>query len=107
MLRPGARASTGAGTVGFDCSGLVLYCLLGGTAAALLRVRAVQPGPQDPVPADAPRRRHLRPNGSQHAWIGPGNGQMLEAPDVGFQRAGCACVYRLAATPYVVRYIEY
>ena len=46
------------------------------------------------------------PGGSQHVTIYLGNGQMLEAPDVGL-KVRVAPVRTGGMTPYVVRYIEY
>ena len=47
---------SGSNTVGFDCSGLILYAFAGvGIKLAALLGCAVRPGPQDPVIADAAR----------------------------------------------------
>ena len=46
------------------------------------------------------------PSGSQHVTIYRGQGQMLEAPDIGL-KVRVAPVRTGGMTPYVVRYIEY
>ena len=46
------------------------------------------------------------PGGSQHVTIYLGNGQMLEAPDIGL-KVRVAPVRTSGMTPYVIRYIEY
>ena len=46
------------------------------------------------------------PGGSQHVTIYLGDGQMLEAPDIGLT-VRLAPVRTSGMTPYVVRYIEW
>ena len=61
------------------------------------------------IPASQMRRGDVifyGPGGSQHVTIYLGQGQMLEAPDVGL-KVRVAPVRTSGMTPYVVRYIEY
>ena len=46
------------------------------------------------------------PGGSQHVTLYLGDGQMLEAPDIGL-KVRVAPVRSGGMTPYVIRYIEY
>ena len=106
---PSNGIDSGAGTVGFDCSGLILYALrrCRHQAAALLGL-AVRHGPQDPVVADAPRRRDLlrpRRQPARHALPRqrPDARGAVHRLDTSRSRP----VRTSGMTPYVIRYIEY
>ncbi len=99
---------SGSGTVGFDCSGLVLYSFAG-VGIKLPHYSGSQYNLGRKIPSSQMRRGDVifyGPGGSQHVTIYLGNGQMLEAPDVG-QTVKVSPVRTSGMTPYVVRYIEY
>jgi peptidoglycan DL-endopeptidase RipA len=105
---PGRGIDSGAGTTGFDCSGLVLYSFAG-VGIKLPHYSGAQYNLGRKVPASQMRRGDVifyGPGGSQHVTIYLGQGQMLEAPDVGL-KVRVAPVRTSGMTPYVVRYIEY
>lgn len=106
----GASRGIGSGsdTVGFDCSGLVLYSFAG-VGIKLPHYSGSQYNMGRKIPSSQMRRGDVifyGPNGSQHVTIYLGDGQMLEAPDVGL-KVRVAPVRTSGMTPYVVRYIEY
>jgi peptidoglycan DL-endopeptidase RipA len=105
---PSKGIDSGAGTVGFDCSGLVLYSFAG-VGIKLPHYSGSQYNLGRKIPSSQMRRGDVifyGPGGSQHVTIYLGNGQMLEAPDVGL-KVRVAPVRTSGMTPYVVRYIEY
>lgn len=105
---PSHGIGSGAGTVGFDCSGLVLYSFAG-VGIKLPHYSGSQYNLGRKIPSSQMRRGDVifyGPGGSQHVTIYLGNGQMLEAPDVG-QVVKVSPVRTSGMTPYVVRYIEY
>ncbi|OSC40768.1 NlpC/P60 family peptidoglycan endopeptidase RipA [Mycobacterium decipiens] len=105
---PSKGIDSGAGTVGFDCSGLVLYSFAG-VGIKLPHYSGSQYNLGRKIPSAQMRRGDVifyGPNGSQHVTIYLGDGQMLEAPDVGL-KVRVAPVRTSGMTPYVVRYIEY
>jgi cell wall-associated NlpC family hydrolase len=105
---PGRGIGSGSGTVGFDCSGLVLYSFAG-VGIKLPHYSGSQYELGRKIPASQMRRGDVifyGPGGSQHVTIYLGQGQMLEAPDVGL-KVRVAPVRTSGMTPYVVRYIEY
>jgi len=105
---PGKGIDSGSGTTGFDCSGLVLYSFAG-VGIKLPHYSGAQYGLGRKIPASQMRRGDVifyGPGGSQHVTIYLGQGQMLEAPDVGL-KVRVAPVRTSGMTPYVVRYIEY
>jgi peptidoglycan DL-endopeptidase RipA len=105
---PGRGIDSGSGTVGFDCSGLVLYSFAG-VGIKLPHYSGSQYNLGRKIPASQMRRGDVifyGPGGSQHVTIYLGDGQMLEAPDVGL-KVRVAPVRTSGMTPYVVRYIEY
>jgi peptidoglycan DL-endopeptidase RipA len=105
---PGRGIDSGAGTVGFDCSGLVLYSFAG-VGIKLPHYSGSQYNLGRKIPSSQMRRGDVifyGPGGSQHVTIYLGDGQMLEAPDVGL-KVRVAPVRTSGMTPYVVRYIEY
>ena len=98
----------GAGTVGFDCSGLVLYSFAG-VGIKLPHYSGAQYDMGRKIPAAQMRRGDVifyGPGGSQHVTIYLGNGQMLEAQQTGVP-VKVSPVRTSGMTPYVVRYIEY
>ena len=105
---PGRGIDSGAGTTGFDCSGLVLYSFAG-VGIKLPHYSGAQYNLGRKIPASQMRRGDVifyGPGGSQHVTIYLGQGQMLEAPDVGL-KVRIAPVRTSGMTPYVIRYIEY
>ena len=105
---PSRGIDSGAGTTGFDCSGLVLYSFAG-VGIKLPHYSGSQYNLGRKIPSSQMRRGDVifyGPGGSQHVTIYLGNGQMLEAPDVGL-KVRVAPVRTSGMTPYVVRYIEY
>ncbi len=105
---PGKGIGSGSGTTGFDCSGLVLYSFAG-VGIKLPHYSGSQYDLGRKIPASQMRRGDVifyGPGGSQHVTIYLGQGQMLEAPDVGL-KVRVAPVRTSGMTPYVVRYIEY
>lgn len=105
---PGRGIGSGSGTVGFDCSGLILYAFAG-VGIKLPHYSGSQYKMGRQIPAAMARRGDVifyGPGGSQHVTLYLGNGLMLEAPDVG-QTVKVSPVRRSGMTPFVVRYIEY
>ncbi|MBV9721607.1 MAG: NlpC/P60 family peptidoglycan endopeptidase RipA, partial [Mycobacterium sp.] len=105
---PSHGIDSGAGTVGFDCSGLVLYSFAG-VGIKLPHYSGSQYNMGRKIPSSQMRRGDVifyGPGGSQHVTLYLGDGQMLEAPDVGL-KVRVAPVRTSGMTPYVVRYIEY
>jgi cell wall-associated NlpC family hydrolase len=105
---PSRGIGSGSDTVGFDCSGLVLYSFAG-VGIKLPHYSGSQYNLGRKVPTSQMRRGDVifyGPGGSQHVTIYLGDGQMLEAPDVGL-KVRVAPVRTSGMTPYVVRYIEY
>ncbi|MGK2879298.1 MAG: NlpC/P60 family peptidoglycan endopeptidase RipA [Mycobacterium sp.] len=99
---------SGAGTVGFDCSGLTLYAFAG-VGISLPHYSGDQYELGRQIPSSQMRRGDLifyGPGGSQHVALYLGNGQMLEAPYTG-SVVKVSPVRTSGMTPYVVRYIEY
>jgi cell wall-associated NlpC family hydrolase len=105
---PSRGIDSGAGTTGFDCSGLILYSFAG-VGIKLPHYSGSQYNLGRKIPASHARRGDVifyGPGGSQHVTLYLGQGQMLEAPDVGL-KVRVAPVRTGGMTPYVVRYIEY
>lgn len=105
---PSTGIGSGSGTVGFDCSGLVLYSFAG-VGIKLPHYSGSQYDKGRKIPSAQMRRGDVifyGPGGSQHVTIYLGQGQMLEAPDVG-QTVKVSPVRTSGMTPYVIRYIEY
>ena len=104
---PSNGIDEGAGTVGFDCSGLILYAFAGvGIKLPHYSGSQYQMGHQ--IPSSQMRRGDVifyGPGGSQHVTLYLGNGQMLEAPYTGAD-VRVAPVRTGGMTPFVVRYIE-
>ena len=104
---PSRGIDSGAGTVGFDCSGLVLYAFAG-VGIKLPHYSGSQYKMGRQIPASQMRRGDVifyGPGGSQHVTIYLGNGQMIEAPYTG-SVVKISPVRTSGMTPFVVRYIE-
>jgi cell wall-associated NlpC family hydrolase len=105
---PSKGIDSGAGITGFDCSGLVLYSFAG-VGIKLPHYSGSQYNLGRKIPSSQMRRGDVifyGPGGSQHVTIYLGDGQMLEAPDIGL-KVRVAPVRTSGMTPFVVRYIEW
>ena len=84
---PSKGIDSGAGITGFDCSGLVLYSFAG-VGIKLPHYSGSQYNLGRKIPSAQMRRGDVifyGPGGSQHVTIYLGDGQMLEAPDIGLK----------------------
>lgn len=105
---PSKGIDSGAGITGFDCSGLVLYSFAG-VGIKLPHYSGSQYNLGRKIPTSQMRRGDVifyGPGGSQHVTIYLGQGQMLEAPDIGL-KVKVSPVRTSGMTPFVIRYIEY
>jgi cell wall-associated NlpC family hydrolase len=105
---PSRGIDDGANTVGFDCSGLILYAFAG-VGIRLPHYSGSQYNAGRKIPASLMRRGDVifyGPGGSQHVTLYLGDGQMLEAPYTG-STVKVSPVRTSGMTPYVVRFIEY
>lgn len=105
---PSTGIDSGANTVGFDCSGLILYAFAG-VGIKLPHYSGSQYNAGRKIPSSQMRRGDVifyGPGGAQHVTLYLGNGQMLEAPYTG-STVKISPVRTSGMTPYVVRYIEY
>ncbi|MGA9678965.1 MAG: NlpC/P60 family protein, partial [Mycobacterium sp.] len=105
---PSKGIDSGAGITGFDCSGLVLYSFAG-VGIKLPHYSGSQYNMGRKIPSSQMRRGDVifyGPGGSQHVTLYLGDGQMLEAPDIGL-KVRVAPVRTSGMTPFVVRYIEW
>ncbi|MCH9667059.1 MAG: NlpC/P60 family peptidoglycan endopeptidase RipA [Actinomycetia bacterium] len=105
---PSRGIDSGAGTVGFDCSGLMLY-MFAGIGIKLDHYSGSQYNAGRKVPTAQMRRGDMLfwgPNGSQHVAMYLGNGQMLEAPYTG-SVVKISPVRTSGMTPYAVRMVEW
>ncbi len=105
---PSRGIDSGAGTVGFDCSGLVLYAFAG-AGIKLPHYSGSQYEMGRKIPVAQMRRGDVLfwgPNGSQHVAIFLGNNQMIEAPYTG-SFVKISPVRTSGMTPFAVRYIEW
>jgi cell wall-associated NlpC family hydrolase len=105
---PSRGIDSGAGTTGFDCSGLILYAFAG-VGIKLPHYSGAQYDMGRKIPSSQMRRGDVifyGPGGSQHVTLYLGNGQMLEAPYTG-STVKVSPVRTSGMTPYVIRYIEY
>jgi cell wall-associated NlpC family hydrolase len=99
---------SGSGTVGFDCSGLMLY-MFAGVGIKLDHYSGSQYNAGRKVPSSQMRRGDMifyGPNASQHVAMYLGDGQMLEAPYTG-STVKVSPVRTSGMTPYVTRLIEW
>lgn len=104
---PSNGIDSGAGTVGFDCSGLILYAFAG-VGIKLPHYSGSQYNMGTKIPTSQMRRGDVifyGPGGSQHVTLYLGNGQMLEAPYTG-STVKVSPVRTSGMTPFVVRYIN-
>ncbi|EHB55266.1 NLP/P60 protein [Mycolicibacterium rhodesiae JS60] len=107
LTGPSNGIDSGAGTVGFDCSGLTRYAFAG-VGVLLPRWSGDQYNAGRQVPPAQARRGDLLfwgPGGSQHEAIYLGAGQMLEAQQTGVP-VKISPVRTAGMTPYVTRIIE-
>jgi cell wall-associated NlpC family hydrolase len=105
---PSNGIDSGAGTVGFDCSGLILYAFAG-VGIKLPHYSGSQYNMGRKIPSSQMRRGDVifyGPGGSQHVTLYLGQGQMLEAPYTG-SNVKISPVRTSGMTPFVIRYIEY
>jgi cell wall-associated NlpC family hydrolase len=105
---PSNGIDSGAGTVGFDCSGLMLYAFAG-VGIKLDHYSGSQYNAGRQVPSSQARRGDMLfwgPNASQHVALYLGNGQMLEAPYTG-SVVKVSPVRTSGMTPYATRLIEW
>lgn len=99
---------SGSGTVGFDCSGLMLYAFAG-VGIKLDHYSGSQYNAGRKVPSSQARRGDMLfwgPNASQHVALYLGDGQMLEAPYTG-SVVKISPVRTSGMTPYATRLIEW
>jgi cell wall-associated NlpC family hydrolase len=99
---------SGSDTVGFDCSGLMLY-MFAGVGIKLDHYSGSQYNAGRKVPSSQMRRGDMifyGPNASQHVAMYLGDGQMLEAPYTG-STVKVSPVRTSGMTPYVTRLIEW
>ena len=105
---PSRGIDEGAGTVGFDCSGLVLYAFAG-AGIKLPHYSGSQYELGRKIPTAQMRRGDVLfwgPGGAQHVALYLGNDQMIEAPYTG-ANVRIAPVRTSGMTPFAVRYIEW
>ncbi|MGA8546683.1 MAG: NlpC/P60 family peptidoglycan endopeptidase RipB [Mycobacterium sp.] len=105
---PSKGVDSGAGTVGFDCSGLVRYSFAG-AGVLIPRFSGDQYNAGRHIPPSQAKRGDLifyGPGGSQHVTIYLGNGQMLEASGSA-GKVTVSPVRKAGMTPMLTRIIEY
>ncbi|ODQ91096.1 NlpC/P60 family peptidoglycan endopeptidase RipA [Mycolicibacterium flavescens] len=105
---PSRGIDQGANTVGFDCSGLMLYAFAG-VGIKLDHYSGSQYNAGRKIPSSQMRRGDLifyGPNASQHEAMYLGDGMMLEAPYTG-SVVKISPVRTSGMTPYVTRLIDY
>ncbi|MEZ0049777.1 cell wall-associated NlpC family hydrolase [Mycobacterium sp. MAA66] len=105
---PSKGIDDGAGTTGFDCSGLILYAFAG-VGIKLPHYSGNQYNMGRKIPTSQARRGDVifyGPGGSQHVTLYLGDGKMLEAPYTGSD-VHISPVRTSGMTPYVIRFIEY
>ncbi|WP_102143094.1 NlpC/P60 family peptidoglycan endopeptidase RipA [Mycobacterium hubeiense] len=105
---PSRGIDQGANTVGFDCSGLILYAFAG-VGIKLEHYSGTQYNSGRKIPSSQMQRGDLifyGPNASQHEAMYLGNGQMIEAPYTG-SVVKISPVRTSGMMPYVTRLIEY
>ncbi|HEY9305687.1 MAG TPA: NlpC/P60 family peptidoglycan endopeptidase RipB [Mycobacterium sp.] len=105
---PSKGVDSGAGTVGFDCSGLVRYSFAG-VGVLIPRFSGDQYNAGRHIPPSQAKRGDLifyGPGGTQHVTIYLGNGQMLEASGSA-GKVTVSPVRKAGMTPMLTRIIEY
>lgn len=108
LTGPSEGFGSGAGVVGFDCSGLTRYAFAG-VGVQIPRYSGDQYTAGRQLPPSQAKRGDLLfwgPNASQHVAIYLGNGQMLEASGSG-GKVMISPVRTSGMTPFVTRIIEY
>jgi peptidoglycan DL-endopeptidase RipB len=104
---PTTGVDDGAGTVGFDCSGLMRYAFAG-VGVLIPRFSGDQYNAGRHIPPSQAKRGDLifyGPGGSQHVTMFLGNGQMLEASSLA-GKVTVSPVRTPGMTPYLTRIIE-
>jgi peptidoglycan DL-endopeptidase RipB len=104
---PSEGVGDGAGTVGFDCSGLMRYAFAG-VGVLIPRFSGDQYNAGRHVSPSEAKRGDLifyGPGGGQHVTMYLGNGQMLEASSLA-GKVTVSPVRTAGMTPYVTRIIE-
>ena len=107
LIGPSRGVDQGAGTVGFDCSGLTRFAFAG-VGILLPRYSGDQYDAGRKMPPSQAKRGDLLfwgPGGSQHEAIYLGGGQMIEAQQSGVP-IQVSPVRTAGMAPYVVRIIE-
>jgi cell wall-associated NlpC family hydrolase len=107
LTGPSRGIDSGAGTVGFDCSGLTRYAFAG-VGVLLPRFSGDQYNAGRKVPPSQAKRGDLLfwgPDGGQHEALYLGGGQMIEAQQTGVP-VKISPVRVSGMTPYVTRVIE-
>jgi peptidoglycan DL-endopeptidase RipB len=105
---PSKGVDSGAGTVGFDCSGLMRYAFAG-VGVLIPRFSGDQYNAGRHIPPSQAKRGDLifyGPGGSQHVTMYLGNGQMLEASGSA-GKVTVSPVRKAGMTPMLTRIIEY
>jgi cell wall-associated NlpC family hydrolase len=105
---PSRGIDSGAGTVGFDCSGLIMYAFAG-VGIKLPHYSGAQCSAGEQIPSSEMRRGDVifyGPGGSQHVTLYLGDGVMLEAPYTG-STVHISPVRTSGMTPFVARFIDY
>ena len=108
LTGPSRGVDSGAGTVGFDCSGLTRYAFAG-VGVLLPRYSGDQYTAGRQLPPSQAKRGDLLfwgPGGGQHEALYLGNGQMIEAQQTGVP-VKISPVRKSGMTPNVTRVIEY
>jgi cell wall-associated NlpC family hydrolase len=104
---PSTGVGDGAGTVGFDCSGLMRYAFAG-VGVLIPRFSGDQYNAGRHIPPSEAKRGDLifyGPGGGQHVTMYLGNGQMLEASSLA-GKVTVSPVRTAGMTPYLTRFIE-
>lgn len=108
LTGPSKGVGDGAGTVGFDCSGLMRYAFAG-AGVLIPRYSGDQYTAGRHIPKDQAKRGDLifyGPGGGQHVTMYLGNGKMLEASSIA-GKVTVSPVRTAGMTPYLTRIIEY
>ncbi len=108
LTGPSKGIGDGAGTVGFDCSGLMRYAFAG-VGVLIPRFSGDQYNAGRHIPRDQARRGDLifyGPGGGQHVAMYLGNGKMLEASGSA-GKVVVSPVRTAGMTPSLTRIIEY
>ncbi|HET9876312.1 MAG TPA: NlpC/P60 family peptidoglycan endopeptidase RipB [Mycobacterium sp.] len=108
LTGPSKGIGDGAGTVGFDCSGLMRYAFAG-VGVLIPRFSGDQYNAGRHIPRNQARRGDLilyGPGGGQHVTMYLGGGKMLEASGSA-GKVVVSPVRTSGMTPYLTRIIEY